>query len=350
MPFDAEQRAHERAVPPDARQLRRLEALWHVTTRPKPTNEEQGKAVLLEAVHALCVDGAWLSHRQGNEQVVEVIAGLSRVYRGLRVPYEQSPAAFAEAADGRATCDDSEAELSASDAAAARRYGYRSFIVQRFVAGGKEWTLTFAASEPRVPAFDDADRAYVALVVDYFVRFLERREWSERIVHLAYHDVLTGLPNRAQFYDRLDEAIAFARRNRRMTAIVYLDLNGFKEVNDRYGHQAGDYVLIEVAQRLRAVLRRNELLSRLGGDEFAILVPVLDGAQSLGHLRQRIGTALAIPLTHEGNRLAVSAALGIATYPTDGEQRADILACADDRMYAAKHETREQTHRSRRGS
>ena len=163
----------------------------------------------------------------------------------------------------------------------------------------------------------------------------ERRAAEQRLAHLAYHDALTDLPNRALLCDRLDQAARVANREGTTLALLLLDLNGFKEINDTFGHHAGDRVLQCVAARLRATLREADTVARLGGDEFAVLLPSadIDGALLAA---QKILDEIAGPCVIEGRQLSVRASLGIACLPKHGSSADTLLRKADIAMYVAK--------------
>jgi len=168
----------------------------------------------------------------------------------------------------------------------------------------------------------------------------ERKLAAARIAHLAYHDSLTGLPNRAVFTDHLARHVGKAAEHHEPLAVLCIDLDGFKTVNDIYGHPAGDELLIEVAQRLRSVTRGHELVSRLGGDEFAV---VQEGGSQPGHadlLAERIIAALRAPFTIGGQSIRISASIGVAVFPADAGSAADLIKNADMALYRAKGEGR----------
>ena len=158
---------------------------------------------------------------------------------------------------------------------------------------------------------------------------------SARNEHQAMHDALTGLANRTLLFDRTERALAAARRGHRDTAVLLLDLDRFKEVNDTLGHHNGDRLLCQVAERLAACLRDADTLCRLGGDEFAVLLPEtgLDGARTTA---ERLAAALTAPVELDGLSIAVSASIGIACSPDHGDDAGELLQRADVAMYTAK--------------
>jgi diguanylate cyclase (GGDEF)-like protein len=168
----------------------------------------------------------------------------------------------------------------------------------------------------------------------------ERKEAAERIAHLAFHDALTGLPNRAVFADHLERTVARAGESADPVAVLCVDLDGFKAVNDVYGHPAGDALLIAAAQRLRSAVRGHELVARLGGDEFAV---VQSGGEQPGHaglLAQRIVEALSEPFAIGHDTVRISASVGVALFPADAADPESLIKNADMALYRAKAEGR----------
>ena len=164
----------------------------------------------------------------------------------------------------------------------------------------------------------------------------ERKRNEERLKHLASHDSLTGLPNRSLFQERLQNALENAKRNRKSVGILFLDLDGFKQVNDAYGHEIGDRVLQIVSHRLAGLLRHSDTVARLGGDEFAfILAHPLKGSDA-GKIIERIMGVLKEPIRVKDHTVSVSASVGISLYPQDGTNPDDLMRTADHAMYTAK--------------
>ena len=169
-------------------------------------------------------------------------------------------------------------------------------------------------------------------------RDITERKASEAYVrHLAHHDVLTDLPNRLLLSDRLRIALAQARRDRGKLALLFMDLDNLKPVNDTLGHDVGDMLLKEVAVRLNSVVsRESDTVARLGGDEFVILLARINRDQDAGCVADRILEALAVPLHIAGHEIRISASLGVALYPLHAEDAGSLLRHADSAMYAAK--------------
>lgn len=172
----------------------------------------------------------------------------------------------------------------------------------------------------------------------------ELQDSRKELEHLARHDVLTGLPNRRFFHDRLDHALARARRNGTHLALMFIDLDNFKDINDLAGHDAGDTVLKTVAARLSASTREVDTVARLGGDEFVVLLDNPVGHEHIAALAQKLLEELVPPIPFGVRMLQVGASIGISRYPQDGETATDIMANADRAMYLAKSSGRNVFH------
>jgi len=173
---------------------------------------------------------------------------------------------------------------------------------------------------------------YVAVFHD----ITEMKRQEERIVHQAYHDTLTGLPNRRLAHDRIEVSIAHVRRGGTKLAVLFLDLDNFKNVNDTLGHEWGDKLLLQVANRLVAKVREEDTVARLGGDEFLILVAAISSQEVVIELVQRLLRSFTAPFTVEGDDLYITASIGVAFYPEDGSDPGELTKHADIAMYQAK--------------
>ncbi|HXG59000.1 MAG TPA: EAL domain-containing protein [Thermoanaerobaculia bacterium] len=164
----------------------------------------------------------------------------------------------------------------------------------------------------------------------------ERKRAEEQIEYQAYHDALTGLPNRLLFRDRLTVALAHARRAGRPLAVMFLDLDSFKVVNDTLGHSIGDELLKITADRLRDVLREEDTIARMGGDEFTVLLSNLSSSEFAAAIAQKLLESVARPMAVEGHELFITTSIGIALFPADGDTAEALLKSADNAMYRAK--------------
>lgn len=168
----------------------------------------------------------------------------------------------------------------------------------------------------------------------------ERKKAEQQIERLAYFDTLTGLPNRKLFQDRLEQTLAQERRRQSMVAVIFLDLDNFKTINDIYGHTLGDLLLQKIAGELQECVRSGDTVGRLGGDEFVILLAGEAGEDKVLACVQRITAALRKPIPIEGQSLHVTASIGIAIYPKNGQDSTSLIKAADIAMYAAKEQGR----------
>jgi diguanylate cyclase (GGDEF)-like protein len=164
---------------------------------------------------------------------------------------------------------------------------------------------------------------------------------TEELRHMAQHDSLTGLPNRALFSDRVQNKLAHARRQDRRFALIFLDLDKFKPINDKYGHSVGDLLLRQVARRLQDSIRASDTVGRLGGDEFVLLIGDLTGAADALALAEKIRQEVRRPYTINGHQLTISCSLGVAIYPDDGTDELALTKRADEAMYRAKDSGRD---------
>jgi diguanylate cyclase len=164
----------------------------------------------------------------------------------------------------------------------------------------------------------------------------ELKAQIQQASYRAYHDALTGLPNRNLLFDRLNQAIAHAMRERAQVGLLFIDLVAFKSVNDSYGHAVGDRLLQEVALRLFDCIRAVDTACRYGGDEFVIVLPELDNARSVATVIQKIRTCLSAPFELDGTAIAIGASVGMALFPGDGGDANALLRKADMAMYRAK--------------
>lgn len=164
----------------------------------------------------------------------------------------------------------------------------------------------------------------------------ELRAAKERAEHLATHDVLTGLPNRALLMDRLERALAMARRERTIVAVLSLDLDDFKRVNDTYGHAEGDKVLVRTAGRLKRAMRESDSITRMGGDEFILLAQGLTSEDEIGVMVKRLREDFEAPFQLGPDAQVMGLSIGVALYPRDGSSPNELLAAADRALYTAK--------------
>lgn len=170
----------------------------------------------------------------------------------------------------------------------------------------------------------------------------ERKEASERLAYMANHDALTDLPNRLLFSERVEQALALAQRNGKRLALLFLDLDKFKPVNDRYGHAAGDALLRQVAQRMVACVRAADTVGRVGGDEFVVLLQDVENASAAVQVAEKIRLALNEAFVLDGPTVSIAATIGLVVYPDHGASADELTRHADLAMYQAKENGRNQ--------
>lgn len=198
---------------------------------------------------------------------------------------------------------------------------------------GERYAVRLTISEVRGPQTELAQ--YVSLFTD----ITAQKEYGQRLERLAHYDTLTGLPNRALFYDHLRTALALARRNGERLGVLFLDLDGFKAVNDQYGHEAGDELLKQAADRISDCVRESDMVARLAGDEFTLILGALTDPVDMQRVSEKIIEALNTAFQLGEVRCQIGASVGTALYPddTDGEADMDaLIRCADIAMYRAK--------------
>jgi diguanylate cyclase (GGDEF)-like protein/PAS domain S-box-containing protein len=196
-----------------------------------------------------------------------------------------------------------------------------------------------------IRCFESTGRSYLTTAGEIRMVFVsrditERQKYQETIWHQAFHDTLTGLSNRMLFKDRLSHALAHAKRNKQMLAVIFLDLDRFKLINDTLGHEIGDQLLKSVALRLKKCMREDDTIARLGGDEFTLLMPEIDKSESAAKVAQKIIEEILQPFHIGDHELYISTSIGIALYPSDGEDADTLLKNADTAMYLAKERGR----------
>ncbi len=194
--------------------------------------------------------------------------------------------------------------------------------------------LEFPIEDSIAPIHEPSGHVTGAVMV--FRDVSKARALEGKLSHLAQHDFLTGLPNRMLLKDRLDQAIARARRHERRVAVLFLDLDGFKHINDSLGHAVGDMLLQNTGKRLAAAVRASDTVSRQGGDEFVVVLCEVEDSQNVARHAEKILVALSAPHALAGHDTHVNASIGISFFPEDGRDAEALIRCADMAMYRAK--------------
>jgi diguanylate cyclase (GGDEF)-like protein/PAS domain S-box-containing protein len=261
-------------------------------------------------------------------ETAEKLYGYSREQAVGQVPHELLGTVFPE---GKAACE-----------AALREHGEWQGELVHTTRDGKQIIVESymrLVSDPVKPLVIETNRDLTKrrLTED---RLTLARESQERLERLANHDSLTDLPNRGFFHSRLQHAIAAASRQTHPLAVLFIDLDNFKVINDTLGHDVGDQLLIEAAERLKRCVRQEDTLARFGGDEFAVLLEDLGGAREAARTAQRLVKSMSAPFRLSGREMFVSASIGISIYPSDGTDLVTLMKNADTAMYKVKQQGR----------
>lgn len=229
----------------------------------------------------------------------------------------------------RAPVDESEDESEEREELGVERETDPRDVPFRRHDGATVWAL-----QQRVPlsGWGDEEEAFLHAVVDIDAR--KEEEWG--LAEMAYHDPLTGLANRRLLAIHAPRILSLADRQEGQAALFFVDLVGFKEINDRFGHRQGDRALVEVADRLRHNLRSGDISSRTGGDEFAVLLGQVEGAEGAVQSARRLRRELGKPVELDGEDVELDARFGIALYPEDGEDLDSLLGAADEALTRSK--------------
>ena len=204
--------------------------------------------------------------------------------------------------------------------------------IRRFTAEGKIGALPVARNDE----VGELARSIEQMEMQINQQIKNLHAQREALDHLASHDTLTGMPNRRLFLERLDLALARAKRQKTRFALFFIDLDGFKEINDSHGHEAGDRVLQTVAERLGMIVRETDIAARLGGDEFVVLVEDSGDEAAIAQIRDKLKTSLSRPVPYRDIALQSGGSIGIACYPQDGDTTAALISAADSAMYRHK--------------
>ncbi len=194
---------------------------------------------------------------------------------------------------------------------------------------GEQFPMEFSISEVML----GGQRYFVSIVRD----ITERKLAEHKIAHLAHYDFLTDLPNRAMFLHNLEHSLLLSKRNKHKVAVLFLDLDGFKQVNDTLGHDAGDLLLQGVAKRLKETIRASDTVARVGGDEFTFVLNNIESAENAALVANKIIAALSVPFELSGQQRQIGGSIGISLFPDDAQDSDNLVKQADEAMYLAKH-------------
>lgn len=281
-------------------------------------------------------DGAVIELAEGGDMVYRASAGIAGSQLGLRLKRSGSLSGLCVEKGHPLRCDDSESD-DRVDRDACRRVGLRSMIVTPLKhADTVIGVLKVMSRDPAT--FSEADLQIIGMLSDQVAAAMYHatKYGESELFHQATHDPLTGLANRALFYDRLRHQLSQAQRAARSFALLNIDMDGLKAINDRHGHRAGDAAIKEMASRLKQSTRESHTVARLGGDEFAVLLEASSDRQNVESYAQRLRERCREPFEFERTPMAIGASIGFALFPENGTDVEKLVEHADQAMYVDK--------------
>ncbi len=286
--------------------------------------------------HITNADGASVELIEKNELVYSAASGIAEKFLGLRLQIENSLSGLCIQARGPLISDDIETDDRVNKNAC-RQIGLNSMIVVPLIYKNEVVGIIKVLSK-KAGHFCEEDIKILELMSGLIAAamYTAMSNGESELFHKATHDSLTGISNRSIFYDRLRQVLSRASRKVEHFGIISLDMDGLKEINDNYGHRAGDAAIKEVALRINSTLREADTVSRLGGDEFGIIVVAVPGRGDLKVLIQRLDSAITMPFDFEGVNINLRASIGYALFSEDGIEIDVLIEKADKSMYEVK--------------
>ncbi len=344
--------------------LRDVTELRAAERRETVQRERLGAVALLAAAHAIDVaeqiertlsfglmsfamQGASISVIQGSEVVVLYAMGES-IPAGSRLPIEQTYMRHFFGSPEPFCIDDITNSEFRSDRARDWQPWQSLIGATIFVGEVPKGVVIFFGRMPRTELFDDGDRSFLQVVASLIGSAMERDRQQQELSERALTDALTGLPNRPAFNDAIRAAFARAQRSKSTLGVLFCDLDGFKSVNDTFGHAAGDALLRGCSERLRATLREGDYVARIGGDEFVVFRCDECGDDDNQYLANRIVAALSEPFDLDGCVVQIGVSIGYAVFPDDADTAGELIRVADEAMYLAKRAGKGRVARARR--
>lgn len=305
----------------------RLEALWDLALAENATPDAQLRLVLEDSLDALGADYAEFGFGQGESFALS--ASVTREKAESAAPAIPIGRAVGSA-DGRAVM------IFDTHGEGQDRFPFRSVLSWPFYAQAKRCALGFGWNVVRESFVSEEEIRYIEFLSRVISRLLDMALESQELSAKIATDTLTGLRNRAATIEQIETSISASRRSGGKSAVLYIDLDGFKAVNDTHGHAFGDLVLAEAGTRMREALRKHEIAGRIGGDEFAVLIPTFNDEAELYEVARRIHHSLHQPIALRGARTQLDSSIGIAVFPDDARDADELLHRADEAMYEAK--------------
>jgi len=294
-------------------------------------------ALVCERTQALTQAGAAVVElAEGSDMVYRAASGFAANQLGLRLKRNGSLSGLCVQLGEIMRCDDSESDARV-DRDACRKVGLRSMLVVPLQHNGVPIGVLKVMSE-RPNGFSDNDVRVLQLMSDLIAASMHNasKVGADQLYYEATHDAMTGLANRALFYDRLRQCLMISQRYAYQFAIVNIDLDGLKPINDLYGHRAGDAVICEAARRIDTISRKSDVTARMGGDEFAVLLSRVEGRAGANAHCKRLESQIDKPLDFENHELPLRASIGYSVFPIDGDGIDSLVEKADQDMYEAK--------------
>ena len=293
----------------------------------------------LSLIHA---DGAIIELAEGDDLVCRSVSGIAQDKLGLKLLLQGSLSGMCVGTGVSLRCDDSESDLRV-DREACRSMGLRSMIVIPLKNDAMTiGVLKAISSEPN--RFSEVDVALLELVSGFLTAsiFFTTQYNSDKLFYLATHDRLTGVANRSHFMDRLRHGIDQSKRTQRVIAVLMIDMDGMKIINEQYGELVGDAILNEFAACLKSVIRISDTVARIGGDDFALILDPVDTPDGVDTVIRRIQEESVYPFLYEGEMYLLRTSIGAAYYPGDADNIDELLDLAEQRMHAIKQEKKRQ--------
>jgi diguanylate cyclase (GGDEF)-like protein/PAS domain S-box-containing protein len=314
-----------------------IRSLYEVTSAPRIDHDEKVDAVLAMGCAFFHLPSGIITRIDGDE--LEILSALypdDRFKRGARLKLASMYSGRVVAAGETVAIHDGRTADWTSHPAH-QEYKLEAFIGTPVRVRGEVYgTISFAGPEPRAAPFTETEIDFIRLIAQWLGLAIERNDVEDELRHNALHDALTGLPNQRLFHDRVQVAMAHAKRSGEKVAVCFLDLDRFKIINDTLGHRIGDALLREVSARLATCLREGDTLARLGGDEFVVLLPSVGDVTAAGKIAQRLLDSLDAPMNIDGRELFVTASIGVSLFPDAGADPEALVKHADQAMYRAK--------------
>lgn len=296
------------------------------------------KLVTQTTLELVAADGAVIEIAEGDSLSYRAASGTAVAQLGVKVALKASLSGACMRSTEALICTDSEQDPRV-DRAACRRVGLRSMVVVPLMHVGQPVGVLKAMSR-EVGHFGPKQAELLTLLARVVgtAMYWATHYGQDDLFQRATHDDLTGLANRAMFLEQLRGALQRSRRTQQSLAVLMLDMDGLKPLNDHHGHSVGDAALVEFARRLKDTARGEDVVARLGGDEFALLMPSVSDANGVRQFELRLQEALRQPFVFRGQHHPVRASCGFAMHPADGARAEQLIDCADQRMYESKRE------------